>query len=159
MSDSPTAPSAPRTDPWPLRQRFVVTYHDVDALNHLNHATYFPFMETLRCAYYMPLIGASDPRELDIILAEASCRYLAPAGYGTEMVGEVAPAAPIGRTSFSLVYRFHRPEDSTSLYARGRTVIVCYDYEKGEKKPIVPAVRARLATDAIPLESEGWSPR
>jgi acyl-CoA thioester hydrolase len=145
--------------PWPLAQRFVVTYHDVDALNHLNHAAYFPWMETLRCAYYLPLLGETDPRRLDIILAEAVCRFLAPAGYGTQMVGEVAPALPVGRSSFSLLYRFTSPEDPVRVYGRGRTVVVCYDYEKSEKKPIDPRIRARLEQDGILLESEGWSPR
>jgi acyl-CoA thioester hydrolase len=112
---------------WPAQRRFTVFYHDLDVLGHLNHAVYFPYMETLRCDYYLRTIGSLDPSQLDIILAEASCRYLAPAFYGTEMIGEVAPAAPLGRTSFSLLYRFRDPSDPSQLYARGRTVVVCYD--------------------------------
>src|SRR5271170_4936807 len=133
---SPSHPSNPppsSTTPWPTRRKFYVTYHDVDALNHLNHAVYFPFMETLRCDYYLPLTGQSDPRQLDIILAEASCKYLAPVMYGTELLGEVAPARPLGRTSFSLLYRFQDVRTGT-LTARGRTVIVCYDYARSSKK-------------------------
>ncbi|MCI4345449.1 MAG: acyl-CoA thioesterase [Thermoplasmata archaeon] len=148
---------SPAARPWPHGRRFEITYHDVDALNHLNHAAYFPFMETLRCDYYLPLLSTHDPRELDIILAEASCRFLAPAGYGTVMVGEVAPGSPLGRTSFTLLYRFTAPGDPTTVYARGRTVVVCYDYAKAQKKPIEPSVRARLERDAVPIESEGWA--
>ena len=143
---------------WPVQRRFRVTYHDVDALNHLNHATYFPFMETLRCDYYLPILGVTDPRELDIILAEATCRFLAPAVYGTEMVGEVAPAAPLGRTSFALLYRFHAPDDPRQLFARARTVIVCYDYAQGTKRAILPHVRPRLERDAVDPAPEGWVP-
>jgi acyl-CoA thioester hydrolase len=143
--------------PWPTRRQFEITYHDVDALNHLNHAAYFPFMETLRCDYYLPLLSTRDPRELDIILAEATCRFLTPAGYGTVMVGEVAPGSPLGRTSFSLLYRFTAPDHPETVYARGRTVVVCYDYAKPQKKPIEPAVRSRLERDAVPIESEGWT--
>jgi acyl-CoA thioesterase FadM len=71
----------------------------------------------------------------------------------------VAPALPVGRSSFSLLYRFTSPEDPRRVYGRGRTVVVCYDYEKSEKKPIDPRIRARLEQDGILLESEGWSPR
>ena len=92
-------------------------------------------METLRCDYYLPVLGETDPAKLDIILAEASCRYLAPVRYGMEVLGEVAPARPLGRTSFSLLYRFRDP-DGTTVYARGRTVVVCFDYEKDRKKEI-----------------------
>ena len=149
----PSLPPSPT--PWPHSRRFFVTYHDVDALNHLNHAVYFPFMETLRCDYYLPLTGSLDPRTLDIILAEATCRYLAPVHYGQELLGEVAPARPLGRTSFSLLYRF-RDVASGTLTARGRTVIVCYDYERSAKKEIEPDRRRRMDRDAVDPAPEGW---
>ena len=150
---APKAPSPPA--PWPVSRRFYVPYHDVDILNHLNHAAYFVYMETLRCDYYLPLIGSTDPRDLDIIIAEAACRYLAPVPYGSELLGEVAPAAPPGRTSFALLYRFTRTDTGT-VTARGRTVIVTYDYARGEKRPIPPERRARLEHDAVEAASEGW---
>jgi acyl-CoA thioester hydrolase len=141
-------------DRWPHARRFDVEYHHLDVLGHLNHAAYFPFMETLRCEYYLPLVGGPDPSHLDIILAEASCRFLAPARYGDVLVGEVAPARPLGRTSVTLLYRFRNP-DRTIDYARGRTVVVCYDYAKGVKKEITPALRAKLERDAVEPVGEG----
>ncbi len=142
---------------WPVHRRFRVTYHDVDALNHLNHAVYFQHMETLRCDYSLPVHRLTDPRELDIIVAEATCRYLAPARYGVEMIGEVAPARPLGTTSFQLLYRFRSPEDPQFVYARGRTVVVCYDYGRARKKPIDPEVRARMENDLVDPAPEGWA--
>lgn len=141
---------------WPAHRRFEVAYHDVDALNHLNHAAYFVYMETLRCDYYLPLHSLTDPRQLDIIVAEATCRYLAPARYGTVMIGEVAPARPLGNTSFQLLYRFRSLTDPSTVYARGRTVVVCYDYTRAAKKPIDPAVRRRMELDAVDPGPEGW---
>jgi acyl-CoA thioester hydrolase len=149
---TPTGPS----QAWPVQRRFYVPYHDIDALDHLNHAAYFPMMETLRCDYYLPLLAAPDPAALDIIIAEATCRYLAPVTYGTELIGEVAPARPLGRTSFVLLYRF-RDAATDRLTARGRTVIVAYDYHANSKTPIPPDRRARLEHDAIDPASEGWS--
>lgn len=142
--------------PWARQRRFPIFYHHVDILNHLNHAAYFPFMETLRCDYYLPLLGSTDPASLDIILAEASCRYLAPVRYGMELLGEVAPARPIGRTSFSLLYRFRDPTGST-VYARGRTVVVCYDYANARKKEIPPERKRQLERNAVDPAPEGWA--
>ncbi|HXQ94907.1 MAG TPA: thioesterase family protein [Thermoplasmata archaeon] len=142
--------------PWPTQRRFTVFYHDLDVLGHLNHAVYFPYMETLRCDYYLRTIGSLDPSQLDIILAEASCRYLAPAFYGTEMVGEVTPSRPLGRTSFTLLYRFRDPQDPSRVYARGRTVVVCYDYGTNAKKEIPPDRRRILDQDAVDPKPEGW---
>jgi acyl-CoA thioester hydrolase len=148
--------AAPATEPWRVRRRFYIQYHDVDVLNHLNHAAYFPFMETLRCDYYLPLCGAADPSGLDIIVAEATCRYLAPVRYGTELLGEVAPARPPGRTSFALLYRFSSVDDPGTVVARGRTVVVTYDYAANAKKPIPAPVRTALEADGVDPAREGW---
>jgi acyl-CoA thioesterase FadM len=90
-----------------------------------------------------------------MIIAEAACRYLAPVPYGAELVGEVAPARPLGRTSFTLLYRFTLA-DTTTVAARGRSVIVTYDYAKATKKEIPPDRRAAMERDAIDPASEGW---
>ena len=147
--------ATPTPHRWPHRRSFTITYHDIDVLGHLNHAAYFPFMETLRCEYYLSLLDRTDPTQLDIILAEAACRFLAPARYGQEMIGEVAPTVPIGRTSFTLLYRFHDPEDRIT-FARGRTAVVCYDYSANAKKPIPPDRRAKLERDAVPRGADGF---
>jgi acyl-CoA thioester hydrolase len=153
-----TLPSPSTTfPPWPTQRRFPIAYHDIDVLQHLNHAAYFRFMETLRCDYYLPLLGHSDPRQLDIIVAEATCRYLAPVAYGQEILGEVAPASPPGRTSFVLLYRFRDPTGGPTVYARGRTVVVCYDYSANRKKEIPPERRARFVQDGVDPASEGWT--
>jgi acyl-CoA thioester hydrolase len=143
----------PAERPWPGRRRFPVAYHDLDVLNHLNHAAYFPMMETLRCEYYLPLLGTTDPSALDIIVAEATCRYRAPVRFGAELLGEVAPARPLGGTSFTLLYRF---STEGTLTAQGRTVLVSYDYERASKKPIPPSIRTVLERDAVDPVSEGW---
>jgi acyl-CoA thioesterase FadM len=88
-------------------------------------------------------------------MAEATCRFLAPVPYGADLVGEVAPARPVGRTSFTLLYRFTLA-DSTTVTARGRTVSVVYDYSKGEKVEIPTTRRAVLERDAVDSADEGW---
>lgn len=148
-------PAGGAAKPWPLRQRFRIPYHAIDAMNHLNHAAYFPMMETLRCAYYLPMLGSSDPTDLDIIVAEAACRYVQPVVYGEEIDGEVAPVLPLGTTSFTLLYRFTNAVTST-VVARGRTVLVTYDYDRSRKVPIPAERRARFERDAVDGRGEGW---
>jgi YbgC/YbaW family acyl-CoA thioester hydrolase len=154
-------PPAP-TAPWPTQRRFYIEYRYLDVLDHLNHATYFGFMETLRCEYYLSLLSNSPsplaplhPSQLDIIIAEASCRYFAPVLYGEEILGEVTVARPLGRTSFVLLYRFTR-KGGTEVVARGRSVVVCYDYGQGEKKAIPEDRRRAMEGHAVDPASEGW---
>ena len=148
-------PALPPSRSWPVRRTFSIPYHDIDVLNHLNHAAYLTYMETLRCDYYLPLLASTDPRDLDIIIAEATSRYYAPVPYGAELVGEIAPTTPLGRTSFSLLYRFSLVGSGT-VTARGRTVIVTYDYARGTKREIPPDRRARLEADLVDPAGEGW---
>jgi len=140
---------------WPHHRQFEVTYHDLDVLNHLNHAAYLPMMETLRCEYYLRLMDGRDPSRLDIIVAEAACRYLAPVQYGSVLVGSVAPVRPLGRTSFTLAYRFEDAADHRTT-ALGRTVLVTYDYAHARKKEIPAERRRRLEQDAVDEPSTGW---
>ena len=149
-------PARAGTGPWHVQRRFPIFYHHLDVLGHLNHAAYFPFMETLRCDYYLDAVGSLDPSKLDIIIAEATCRYLAPVFYGMELIGEVAPAKPLGKTSFALLYRFRNASDGTTVTARGRTVVVCYDYAANRKKEIPAERRAILERDAVDPATEGW---
>ncbi len=111
-------------------------------------------METLRCDYYLPLLSSRNPGDLDIIILEAACRYLAPVSYGQILLGEVAPARPIGRTSFSLLYRFQNEKGIPT--ARGKTVVVCYDYVKAEKKEIPTERKKALEAHAVNPSIEGW---
>jgi len=112
-------------------------------------------METLRTEYYLTLRHSTEPHDLDIIIAEARCRYLAPVRYQTPLLGEVAPARPLGRTSFPLLYRF-TDETQSTVTARGLSVIVNYDYATGSKKPIPDDLRKSLEQDAVDPTTEGW---
>ncbi|MHB1435116.1 MAG: acyl-CoA thioesterase [Thermoplasmata archaeon] len=152
-----TEPSRnPSVTPFRVQRRFHVPYADIDMLQHLNHAAYFRYMETLRCDYYVPFISSSNnPAELDIIIAEATCRYLAPVQFNSVLIGEVAPARPLGRSSFQLLYRFRRETDGV-VTARGRTVVVCYDYAKASKKEIPPERRRLMELDSADPSEEGW---
>jgi len=67
----------------------------------------------------------------------------------------VVPARPIGRTSFPLLYRFTLA-NTTTVTARGRTVVVTYDYARHTKKEIPTDRRTALERDAIDAGTEGW---
>lgn len=153
---SSATPSTPEA-PWPTQRRFYVEYRYVDVLEHLNHVAYFGFMETLRCDYYLPLLSGShpSPSQLDIIIAEVACRYLAPVRYGEEILGEVSVARPLGTTSFVLLYRFTRA-GGKEVVARGRSVVVCYDYARAAKSPIPADRRQAMERHAIDPALEGW---
>jgi acyl-CoA thioester hydrolase len=125
-------------------ERMRVSYRDVDVMGHVNNAAYFTYLETARCHYYMAFRGLSDPAKLDIIVAAQSCQYIRGLVYDEEFDVHVWPTK-IGTSSFTLGYALRTPEGE--VVAKAETVIVMFDYHKNAKKPIDPALRARLEAD------------
>lgn len=120
-----------------------VRFSDLDALNHVNNAVYFTYMEQARI-HYMIRIGLidSDLSDTGIIVAEATCTYKAPIVFGQHIVARVR-ATHLKNSSFVFEYSLDDAE-SGRVMATGRTVQVCYDYSAAKPKPIPRAWRDRL---------------
>lgn len=117
-----------------------IRYADIDAQRHLNNVAYFTFMEHARVAFMqgLGLWAGTDFDEVGMILAETSCRYLAPAYLG-ETVTVAVWVSHVGNKSFHLEYRL---EAGGRPIAAGRSVQVGYDYRRGCSIPLPEEWRA-----------------
>ena len=93
---------------WPWRRPIEVSFRDLDVLGHVNHAVYLTWMENLRVGYFLNCAPSGRLEEMTFVLAEAAARYLKPVRFGQSLRGETAPGR-VGRSSFSLLYRFLDP--------------------------------------------------
>jgi acyl-CoA thioester hydrolase len=121
-----------------------VRYGDIDPQGHVNNVAYFAYMEQAR-AKYLEGLGLWDGRDfldLGIILAEASCRFLAPLRYGQPVEVGVS-VIHLGKKSFEMAYTL-REESSDEAAAEGKTVQVAFDYRTGRSVPIPPAWRQAI---------------
>ncbi len=144
----------------PERFRFYhpisIRYGDIDAQGHVNNACYFTYMEETRVRYIASL-GLWDRRafnSIGIILAETSCRFLAPIGL-TDDVRVGVCTTHLGTKSLITEYRF---EEATQrrLMASGRAVLVAYDYGRQTSIPIPVNWREALARfEGLPLPPAG----
>lgn len=137
-----------------------VRYADIDALQHVNNATYFTYMETARTHYMREVLGWSGGwRDLSIIIARATCDYLLPIRWG-DRIRVYLRTARLGRKSFDFEYaivREHEGQES-EVVATGTSVQVAYDYGRGESMPIPEEWRARIiAYEPGPVETGGAS--
>lgn len=127
-----------------MPKRFVhkltVRYKDVDAMNHVNNANYFTYIEEARMLFLRQLRGFQRLEELDFILLEQQMRYHKELLYGDEVDVEIR-VTHIGKTSFTLEYDLRRRGE---LVAQARTVMVLYDYAGKTKRPVEPDFRAKL---------------
>ena len=136
--------------------RFVhaiqIRYADLDPQRHVNNVAVFSYLESAR-ARYLQHLGLWDGLDFDsigIILAEASCRYLAPIVYGQPI--EVAMAVTrLGTKSLTLDYAV-RDSASGSELATARTVLVAYDYLQRESIAIPAEWRRAIEAFENPKE-------
>ena len=120
-----------------------VRFRDLDALNHVNNAVYFSYMEHARITY-MSRLGLinEDVSDTGMILAEAACTYIAPIVFGQKLVVRVR-VSHLKNSSFVFEYRLEDPT-SARLMAAGRSVQVCFDYAAGKSVPIPDGWRTRI---------------
>ncbi len=131
---------------YPLAMTFPVLWGDMDALGHVNNVRYFRWCESARIALFeklawMPGQGAAG---VGPILAATTCDFLEPVTYPGEVVVGVR-VTRVGTTSVTMEYGLWRAGQPEKLVARGSSVIVLVEYASGQKLPVPPEIRERLA--------------
>lgn len=136
-----------------------VRFRDIDALGHVNHASFFTFFEIARTAYWMQLTGVHSVTSLDFILARAECDYRASVSFPETLLIGVR-CSRLGTRSFDLEYRARRRDGQAAAF--GRTVQVGYDYTTGQTRPIQSEIRSLLTRDltenAVGAQAPGSEP-
>ncbi len=137
MENSPAVP--PSLKGVPFIYRTEVRFRDLDVLGHVNNSVYLNYFESTRLAYYTELMDV-PLEKIDIILAEITVKYHAPAFYNDRLaIG--ARVASIGNKSFTMEYKAVRESDD-KLIASARSVLVAYDYATGRTTPVTDRFRA-----------------
>jgi acyl-CoA thioester hydrolase len=122
----------------PVEMRFS----DVDAMGHVNNATYLTYLESARLAWWMKVTGSDDLTTLRMILARTEIDYRSPTGFGDRPVVGVR-CASLGRSSFVLEFRVEEAR-SGRLLAEARKVLVHYDYAARVSSPLPGGLRRQI---------------
>lgn len=117
-------------------------FRDLDAMGHVNNAVYLTYCELARTQFYLKHSFKRSLREIDFILAHVDMDYIAAAEWGDQIEVSVWPSK-IGDSSFTLSYEI-RDKKSDRLLAKSSSVLVFYDYDRKESKPIPPDFRRML---------------
>jgi acyl-CoA thioester hydrolase len=117
---------------WPHVHRERVRFRDCDAMGHVNNAVYSTYLEEARIG----VLGGLT----EFILARVEIDFRAELRMGEEV--EVRTRCPrVGTKSFDLE---HVIAAGDRVVAEARSVLVSYDYEKGESVPVPDDLRRRL---------------
>ena len=117
--------------------RETVRFRDLDPLGHVNNAVYLTYLEQARIAFLKP--GGAEIASM--ILARCEIDFRSQLGLGETVEIEVTPTR-VGTKSFELAYEMRA---GGRLVAEAKTVLVAYDYERSETKPVPEAWRKLLS--------------
>ena len=121
---------------------------------HVNNAAYLTYFEVARTGYMKALCHTgtdrpSLPELFPFILAQISCRYLAPAGLGDELVVHLRTTS-IGAKSFEFQYLIVNAASGDAV-AVGQSTQVYFDYSEQQTLPVPTAFRERIEQLEGPL--------
>ena len=142
MAVTPTSPAGPLAG-FPFVAPIEVRFRDLDPLGHVNNAVYLSYFETARIACFTAITGLTSLQELNMILAEVTVTYHAPALFGDRLEAG-ARVSRMGTKSFDMEYLLVRQPDGRRI-ASGRSVQVMYDYAGAQTVPISDELRAQIA--------------
>lgn len=134
----------------PVQIRFA----DLDALEHVNNAKYFTYMETARLVYFHQVLGWTGGRSgLGVILARATCDFMLPLLL-TDQIKVLTRVPKLGNKSFDFEYAVVRESDGAPA-AFGSSVQVAYDYTSNTSISVPEEWRARIVAYEPGLSAGG----
>jgi len=122
---------------FPFLHRETVRFRDLDSLGHVNNAVYSTYLEQARIAFLRP----HGAEVTSMILARVEIDFRAQVEFGETVEITLWPSR-VGTKSFELAYEMRVGE---RLVAEAKTVLVAFDYERGESKPLPDVWRKLLA--------------
>ena len=118
--------------------REAVRFRDLDGMGHVNNAVFSTYLEQARLAWF----GQDEEMPLrDVILARTEIDFRAQVGEG-EIVDIGVRTVRVGTKSFELEYELRA---DGRLVAEAKSILVGYDYARGESVPVPDRWKRRLA--------------
>ncbi|MBN4071293.1 acyl-CoA thioesterase [Crocinitomix catalasitica] len=125
--------------------KIQIRFGDCDLAGHVHNAAYLHYFESARINFFVSELGKDwDWKRNGLILKKNIIDYNIPTQLADKIEVEVR-TTQIGTKSFTLSYTVRIQNESRYLSgenkeglekAYGESVIVCFDYEKGETIPI-----------------------
>ena len=128
--------------------RISPRWGDLDAMNHVNNATYLRYLEEARIQWLNAQEAAWFDDERAPVLASATVNYRLPIGYPGQIDIELF-VTRIGTSSLTIGHRMVDAE-SGALHCDGHVVVVWIERKTGKPTPLPEAIRIAAGHIAIP---------
>lgn len=131
----------------PFRMELSPRWGDLDAMNHVNNATYLRYLEEARIQWLNSQNTAWFDEDSAPVLASATVNYRMPIEYPSTIVIELT-SQRIGTSSLTVAHRILDAGNGT-LHCDGHVVVVWVDRNSGKSSPLPEGIRKaaeRIAT-------------
>ena len=120
-----------------------VRFRDLDAIGHVNNAVFFTYFEEGRKHFSKKVFKVSDVSDFKFIMAHIQCDFIKPIQFNDRVILQMW-VKDIGTKSFSFEYRLVDFSDEAMVYATGKSIQVCYDYQKNRSIEVPAKMREGL---------------
>jgi acyl-CoA thioester hydrolase len=116
-----------------------IRWGDMDAMGHLNNASYFRYLETIRIDWLYS-VGAAFKDEGPVII-NAFCNFYKQLEYPGEVLMKMYASDP-GGSSFDSWATMERADNPGVIHAAGGATTVWVDYRAQKSRPLPDWLRA-----------------
>jgi acyl-CoA thioester hydrolase len=133
--------------PSPLHEiELEIRWGDMDALGHVNNATYFTYFEQVRIAWLQSIgrgTSVGGTQGSGPVVVNAFCNFRRAVVYPARLRVAMHGGTP-GRSSFETYYEIRDADDPELVYATGSAKVVWVDRETSRSMRVPDEIRALL---------------
>ena len=121
--------------------RVAIRWGDMDAMGHVNNASYFRYMETARIEWFDGMGFTPDPAGQGPVIVNAFCNFIRQLEYPGDVLIKVYASDP-ARTTFETWLTMERTDQPGVVSATGGATVIWVDFPRQKAVPLPDWVRA-----------------
>ncbi|GGE33455.1 thioesterase [Pullulanibacillus camelliae] len=124
------------------RYQLTVGFNDCDAMQHVNNAMYYTYFETARNELLQLFNPDLSIENWNIIIGSTACNYLQEIHFA-QNITIFSWISRIGNSSFVVEHAIQ--DEAGQWKARGRAILLQYDFQNRHTIPINETIREQLS--------------
>ncbi|MDE5413879.1 acyl-CoA thioesterase [Alkalihalobacterium chitinilyticum] len=123
---------------------------ETDGLGHVSNISYFIYLEEARVEFFKLFTSEMDMKSWNFILAHTGCDFVNQA-YFDEILTVATSVEHVGNSSFEVSHHIYNRHQQ--LIAKGKAIVVYFDFEDQKSKPIPEPIKEKLNQFSISTPS------
>ena len=120
-----------------------IRWGDMDAMNHVNNATYFRYLETVRIDWMRSIGCRPDPKGEGPVIVNAFCNFYRQLEYPGDVLVKMYVSDP-ARSTFESWGTMSRTDDPDVIYAAGGATTIWVNFPAQKSAPLPDWMRKHL---------------